>query len=87
MSVGTAPTPVYAISVTNQTVNDLIVSYDDGSGARSLGLVSAGSTDRFVIASPRQTSVSVSGRSAGGVISGPVTVQLVAGQTLSVVLN
>jgi len=88
MSVGTAPTPVFAIAVTNSTGEEMIVSYDDGSGRRALGAVAAGATDRFVIAQPARTTVNVTARNAAGTRSvGPIAVDLVAGETRPVNLR
>jgi hypothetical protein len=82
------PSPVFAIAVTNATTAELIVSYDDGSGARALGSVRAGVTERFVIAAPARATVSVSGRNPAGTrTSGPVAVELIAGETRPVTLR
>ena len=86
VSVGNTPGPVYAISVTNSGTTELIVSYDDGAGAKALGAVRSGATERFVIAAPARTTVQVFGR-AGGQSTQPVSVQLVAGQTIPVTLR
>jgi hypothetical protein len=88
MNVGTAPSPVFAISVTNSTGEEMIVSYDDGSGRRALGAVAAGATDRFVIAQPARTTVDITARNSGGTRSvGPISVTLIAGETRPVTLR
>jgi hypothetical protein len=85
VNVGTTPTPVYAVAVDNATSQELIVSYDDGSGPRALGAVAAGRMERFIIASPARTTIQITGRSSdGSVTAGPVTVELAAGETRSV---
>jgi len=87
VSVST-PSPVFAISVTNATNAELIVSYDDGSGAKALGSIRAGGTERFVIASPARATISVSGRNPPGTrTAGPVAVELRAGETRPVTLR
>jgi hypothetical protein len=88
VNVGTQPTAVFAVSVTNNTAVELIVSYDDGRGPKALGTIVSRGTERFIIAAPAATTVRVSGRSAdGSITSGPQTAQLSAGSTTPVVLN
>jgi hypothetical protein len=77
VQVGSGPGPVYAVEVVNSLGQDMIVSYDDGGGARTLGTVPAGATERFIITAPARTTVSIQGRtSAGTQTSGPYSVQL-----------
>jgi hypothetical protein len=88
IAVGSSPSAVYAVAVTNAAGEEMIVAYDDGTGPRALGAVADGRTDRFVIAASSRTSVQVSGRNRSGTkTSGPYTVQLVAGQTIPVILR
>lgn len=88
VAVGTTPAVTYAVNVTNAAGTDLAVSYDDGSGPRALGLVPAGRSERFVIASPRQTTVTITGSTPDGSRSAtPVEVQLQIGSTISVTLR
>jgi hypothetical protein len=88
VSVGSSPSPVYAVAVTNATNEELIVSYDDGSGPKALGSVRAGAAERFVIAAPARNQVAIAGRNRAGTRSvGPVNVQLVAGETKGVELR
>jgi hypothetical protein len=78
----------YAIEVHNTLTPDMIVSYDDGSGARALGAVQGGRTERFIIASPRTTAITISARNSSGTrVAGPFHVQLQAGQTQRVDLR
>jgi hypothetical protein len=87
VEVGSAA-PSYPIRVQNSAAADLIVSYDDGSGPRTLGTVQAGRTERYIIASPGRLTITVQGRSAdGGVTSGPHTVELRTGDPPTVVLR
>lgn len=88
VSVGTTPAATYAVNVTNAAGADLTVSYDDGSGPRALGLVPAGRTERFVIAAPRQTTVTITGSTPDGSrTTGPLQVQLQIGSAVSVTLR
>lgn len=82
------PTPVYAVSVTNATAVEIVVSYDDGTASRALGTVPAGRTERFVIAAPASTNVRILSRSAsGGTSFSPVSVTLVAGSTVDLTIR
>jgi hypothetical protein len=88
VSVGSEPRPVFAIQVRNALNEEMIVSYDDGTGARALGSVLAGGTERFVIASAARTTITVSARNAGGTrTAGPYTIQLAPGSTPLVTLR
>jgi hypothetical protein len=88
VAVGTTPAATYAVSVTNAAGADLAVSYDDGSGPRALGLVPAGRTERFVIASPRRTTVTIAGSTPDGSRTAtPVEAQLQIGSTVSITLR
>jgi hypothetical protein len=87
-SVQPAPTPVYAVSISNSTPGEVVVSYDDGTAARALGTVPPARTERFVIASPASTTVRILARDASGDPSyGPFTVSLIAGSTVSVTIQ
>jgi hypothetical protein len=82
------PTPVYAVSVSNATGVEIVVSYDDGTASRALGTVPAGRTERFVIAAPASTSVRILSRAASGDTSfSPVPVALVAGATVDLTVR
>jgi hypothetical protein len=82
------PSPVFAVAVTNASGTELIVSYDDGSGAKALGSVRAGATERFVIAAPARVAITISGRSPSGMrTAGPVAIELAAGETRPVTLR
>jgi hypothetical protein len=87
-SVQPPPTPVFAVSVTNSTGVEIVVSYDDGATSRALGTVPAGRTERFVIAAPASTSVEIRSRAASGDTAfSPVRVALVAGSTVSLTVR
>jgi hypothetical protein len=49
----------YALQVRNTMPHAMIVSYNDGSGPRVLGTVLGGATERFVIAAPKRTDITV----------------------------
>lgn len=88
VEVASGPAPTFPITVRNAVGQDAIVAYDDGSGARTLGTVQAGSTERFIIASPQSTTVSITARSTAGTRSwGPFSVALTAGETQSVTIR
>jgi len=83
-----APSQTYAVSIINKTDVALIVSYNDGRGDAILGNVAAGATERFIIAAPASTTVTIRGASPSGTrTAGPVSVTLVAGTTQSVRLR
>jgi len=92
VSVGSSgPDPAaiaYAVNVTNAAAVDLAVGYDDGSGNRALGLVRAGRTERFIIASPRRTIVRITGATPDGSrVVRDVSVELHADSPVDVTLR
>lgn len=89
VTVGTGPDPLYAVEVLNNHAEDMIVSYDDGTGAAAvLGTVQPGRTERFLISAPARMLVTITARNvAGSVRSGPYEVTLRASESVSVVLR
>jgi hypothetical protein len=88
VQVGSGPAPTYPIEVRNTLSQDVIVAYDDGAGARTLGTVEAGGTERYIIASPRTMTVSITGRATSGQQTfGPFSVDLEAGSTPTVTIR
>ncbi len=87
VEVNSEPSTVYAIEVYNPRSTDMIVSYDDGNGTRTLGTVRAGTRERFVIAAPPGPTIQLTGRSSSGATVGPMTVSLTLGQTTQVRLQ
>jgi hypothetical protein len=88
MQVGSEPTPVYRVVVTNETGETMIVGYNDGRGDSTFGAVPANSTDTFVVARPADTSITVTARNAAGTRTiGPLSVQLRAGESVPVRLR
>lgn len=88
VEVSSGPAPTYPVSVRNALGEDVIVAYDDGGGARTLGTIRAGTTERFIIAQPATPRVSILARSVSGEREyGPFAVDLVAGETRSVTVR
>ena len=90
VTVGAAsPTAAtYSVNVTNAAATDLAVSYDDGSGDRALGLVRVGRTERFIIAAPRRTIVTIIGATPDGTRTvSSVPVELRTGASVDVTLR
>lgn len=87
VEINSEPSTVYAIEVYNPQSVDMVVSYDDGNGTRSLGTVRANTRERFVIAAPPSPVIQVSARSSGGRSVGPLSVSLTQGQTTPVRLQ
>lgn len=86
VSVGTDP--VYAVQVRNTLGQDMIVSYNAGSGPAILGTVQANRSERFVITTRNVTTVTITAINQSGTrTSGPYTVQLAPGMTREVVLR
>jgi hypothetical protein len=88
VQVTSGPSPTYPIEVRNVTGEEVIVSYDDGTGPRVLGNVVDGRTERFVIAARERLEVSVTARSIAGSRSwGPFHVSLTAGEAQRVTIR
>jgi hypothetical protein len=88
VAVTSDPRPTYSIDVHNETSVAMIVSYNDGRGDAVLGTVPANRTERFIIASPRTTVVTVRATNEARTrTAGPYSVQLVAGTPQSVRLR
>ena len=81
VDVGTDAASTYAIEVTNNRSATVTISYTDGGTNRQLGTVAARRTERFVIAAPASTSVTVRASTASGTSVGTYNVQLQAGTT------
>ena len=78
----------YSIEVANQTGVSMVVSYNDGRGDAILGTVAAGRTERYIIASPAATTVSIRGvATSGSRTAGPYSVSLNAGSSVTVTLR
>jgi len=88
VQVGSGPAPTYPIEVRNTLSQDVIVAYDDGAGVRTLGTVEAGGSERYIIASPRTMTVSITGRATSGQQTwGPFSIDLQAGATRTVTIR
>jgi hypothetical protein len=80
VAVASDPRPTYSVNVHNETSVDLIVSYNDGRGDAVLGTVPANRTERFIIAAPQGTTITVRGTNEARTrTAGPIEVRLVAG--------
>jgi hypothetical protein len=87
VEVGPSSATTYTVDVTNSRNGTVTVSYADGSTERQLGTVAAGATERFIIASPASTSVTIQARTATGTSVGPYTVSLTAGTPTRVTIR
>ena len=89
MEVGSStPAETFSINVQNMSGVTMVVSYDDGRGSAILGTVSAGATERFIIAAPATQTITVIAEAVSGTRrSGPHTVHLVAGAPQTVRLR
>lgn len=88
VSIGTGTGPVYGLQVENSLAEDMIVSYNDGSGAAVLGTVRANASQRFVITAPSNMLVSITAANANRTRSiGPYSVRLQDGSTPTVTLR
>jgi hypothetical protein len=78
----------YSLEVRNETGSDMIVRYNAGRGDALLGTVANARSERFIIASPAATTITVNAASQAGTrTSGPHTVTLRAGVTVPVTLR
>jgi hypothetical protein len=77
----------YSLAVRNTMPHPMVVSYDDGSGQRVLGTVTPAATDRFVIASPKSTEISVQATDEGRTHTRSYTVSLVSGTASDVTIR
>lgn len=87
VALDTEPGQTYAVSVVNTMSHPMIVSFDDGSGVRLLGTVSAGATERFVIAGSASQTVSIVAHDEGETHTVRRTVVLQPGGTVEVRLG
>lgn len=88
VSIGTGAGPVFRVQVENSLAEDMIVSYNDGTGSALLGTVRANSSQRFDITAPANRTVSITAANANRTRSiGPYSVRLQDGSTPTVVLR
>jgi hypothetical protein len=77
MMVGSEAAPLYRITVQNDLVEAMIVSYNDGRGDALLGTVGPRSVDHFTIGRPASLSITVYARNvAGNRNLGPFAIEL-----------
>ncbi|MBI4409941.1 MAG: hypothetical protein HY561_09550, partial [Gemmatimonadetes bacterium] len=62
VAVESEPGPAYALMVHNPMPHSMVVSYDDGTGARALGTVEANGHRQFLITSPARQTVTITAR-------------------------
>lgn len=78
----------YDVEITNQTGTTMVVSYNDGRGDAILGSVAPNRTERYIIASPASSTITIRGVAASGSrTSGPFQVTLTSGSTARVTLR
>lgn len=87
MNVETKPERTYAIAVENPMAQAMVVSYDDGTGARLLGTVDAGETERFVLAGAQSPDITVTAVSEDHTVTIRKSVTLRAGSLVHVTLH
>ena len=87
VDVGTDTANTYSIMVTNQRSSAVTITYNDGEGVRELGSVGARDAERFIIAAPRSTSVTVRAVNSAGSQVGLYTVALEAGVTKQITVR
>jgi hypothetical protein len=85
-SVQTDKTTTFSLNVHNSRSGSINVSYEDASGVHTLGSVSSGSTERFLLPSGSGT-VTVRATTSGGTSLTPKTVQLSSGGSTTVTFN
>ena len=87
VEVGSEPSTTYAIEVTNNRSSSVSISYSDGGSRVQLGTVSARQTERFIIASPQATNITVYATTSSGASVGNYPVTLAAGTTQRVTVR
>lgn len=88
VQVGTDPNQVYAIQVTNSRGGMVNVSYTAGQATPvSLGSISPGQTERFVIPVDRPMQITVIAYTSGGASAGNYPVSLEPGVTKRVTIR
>lgn len=87
MNIESEPGPGYVIEVRNPLPEPMIVSYDDGTGNRLLGVVAADASGRFVITSPADLNVTVTAIDEARTRTLTRSVRLAAGRPTEVVLS
>lgn len=87
VEVGGPSPETYSINVTNARAEAMTVYFDDGTGQRLLGTVSAGRSERFIIAGARSATVTIIATSADGDTTLRQTVTLAPGETINLKLE
>lgn len=88
VEVGTDSANTYAVEVTNRRASTVHLSYVDAGRTIELGSVTSGSgPQRFIIASPSNTSISLMAKTASGSVVGTYNVVLTSGATARVTVQ
>jgi hypothetical protein len=87
VEVGSEASTTYAIQVTNNRGSTVQISYTDGGTRIQLGPVAAGGSERFIIASPQSTSITVYASNTAGTNVGNFPVTLAAGTTTRITVR
>lgn len=87
VEVGTDSANTYAVEVTNRRASAIHISYVNEGRTVELGSVTSGSPQRFIIASPSSTSISLMARTASGTVVGTYNVVLTSGATARVTVQ
>ena len=87
VDVGTDSGTTYAISVTNHRSASVTISYLDGEATRQLGTVAPHGTERFVIASPKSTTVTIRALTSAGATVGTYNIALESGTTKQITVQ
>jgi hypothetical protein len=85
-SVQTDKTTTFSLNVHNARAGTITVSYEDASGTHTLGSVSSGSTERFLLPTGSAT-VTVRASTSSGTSLTPKTVQVSSGGSTTVTFN
>jgi hypothetical protein len=83
--IGSEPRAAFSVMVHNDLQEAMIVSYTDPRGEALLGSVPAGGSQRFEIANPPSSEITITARNAtGSRRAGPFPVTLIAGTVQAV---
>ena len=87
VALDSEPGQTFAVNVANDMPHAMIVSFDDGSGARLLGTVGANRSERFVVAGSSASTVTIVAHDEADTHTVRRTVTLIPGGTVEVRLN
>jgi hypothetical protein len=87
VEVGSEASSTYAIEVTNNRSSTVTIQYSDGGSRVQLGTVAARQTERFIIAAPQATNITVYAATSAGASVGNWPITLLAGSTQRVTVR